>query len=73
MSNTEFDQFDLLEFSVIRLNAAHMIDVLLTLFFANTHQDLSQFVLDDLGLHQFEHYQLSKERRFLIRESKLID
>ncbi|MCY9879404.1 VRR-NUC domain-containing protein [Vibrio natriegens] len=64
LSNTEFDQFDLLEFSVIRLNAAHMIDVLLTLFFANTHQDLSQFVLDDLGLHQFEHYQLSKERRF---------
>jgi len=37
---------------------------LLTLFFANTHQDLSQFVLDDLGLHQFEKYQLSKERRF---------
>lgn len=64
LSNTEFDQFDLLEFSVIRLNAAHMIDVLLTLFFANTHQDLSQFVLDDLGLHQFERYQLSKERRF---------
>lgn len=64
LSNTEFDQFDLLEFTIIRLNSAHMIDVLLTLFFANTHQDLSQFVLDDLGLHQFEKYQLSKELRF---------
>nr|WP_321460978.1 VRR-NUC domain-containing protein [uncultured Vibrio sp.] len=64
LSNTEFDRYDQLDFTVIKLNSAHMIDVLLTLFFANTHQDLSQFVLDDLGLHQFEQYQLSKERRF---------
>ena len=64
LSNTEFDRYDQLEFTIIKLNSAHMIDVLLTLFFANTHQDLSQFVLDDLGLHQFEQYQLSKERRF---------
>ena len=64
LSNTEFDRYDQLEFTIIKLNYAHMIDVLLTLFFANTHQDLSQFVLDDLGLHQFEQYQLSKERRF---------
>ncbi|MGP8306912.1 VRR-NUC domain-containing protein [Vibrio sp. YIC-376] len=64
LSNTEFDLLHLLEFAIIRLNSAHMIDVLLTLFFANTHQDLSQFVLDDLGLHQFEKYQLSKELRF---------
>ncbi len=54
----------LLGFDVIQLESAHMIELLLTLFFANTHQDLSQFVLDDLGLHQFEKYQLSKERRF---------
>ncbi|MDV6250024.1 VRR-NUC domain-containing protein [Vibrio sp. EA2] len=64
LSNTEFDRYDQLDFTIIKLNSAHMIDVLLTLFFANTHQDLSQFVLDDLGLHQFEQYQLSKERRF---------
>lgn len=64
LSNTEFDRFEQLEFTIIKLNSAHMIDVLLTLFFANTHQDLSQFVLDDLGLHQFEQYQLSKVRRF---------
>ncbi|EGR0071577.1 VRR-NUC domain-containing protein [Vibrio vulnificus] len=64
LSDDAFTQFDELAFTVIKLNSAHMIDLLLTLFFANTHQDLSQFVLDDLGLHQFEAYQLSKERRF---------
>ncbi len=64
LCDNEFDLHTALDFSVIRLNSAHMIDVLLTLFFANTHQDLSQFVLDDLGLHRFEQYQLSKERRF---------
>ncbi len=64
LSSSEFNAFSALDFTVIKLNSAHMIDVLLTLFFANTHQDLSQFVLDDLGLHKFEQYQLSKERRF---------
>ncbi len=64
LSNAEFDRTEKLEFTIVKLNSAHMIDVLLTLFFANTHQDLSQFVLDDLGLHQFEQYQLSKVRRF---------
>ncbi len=64
LSSDEFSSFSALDFTVIRLNSAHMIDVLLSLFFANTHQDLSQFVLDDLGLHKFEQYQLSKERRF---------
>lgn len=64
LSEERFELFEALDFTVIKLNSAHMIDVLLTLFFANTHQDLSQFVLDDLGLHQFEQYQLSKTRRF---------
>ncbi|EDP59330.1 VRR-NUC domain-containing protein [Vibrio sp. AND4] len=59
-----FDQFDALDFTIIKLNSSHMIDVLLTLFFANTHQDLSQFVLDDLGLQRFEQYPLSTARRF---------
>ncbi|CAH1234294.1 Fanconi-associated nuclease [Vibrio harveyi] len=64
LSEERFELFEALDFTVIKLNSAHMIDVLLTLFFANTHQDLSQFVLDDLGLHQFEQYKLSKARRF---------
>ncbi|MFH4620428.1 VRR-NUC domain-containing protein [Vibrio furnissii] len=53
-----------LPFTVIYLNQGEMIALLLILFFANTHQDFSQFVLDDLGLNQFEDYQLSRERRF---------
>ncbi|EKO3429391.1 VRR-NUC domain-containing protein [Vibrio fluvialis] len=53
-----------LSFSVIYLNQGEMIELLLVLFFANTHQDFSQFVLDDLGLNNFERYQLSRERRF---------
>lgn len=67
----EFNQFDQLGFMVIKLQQAQIIDVLLALFFANTHQDLSQFVLDDLGLHQFEGYQLSTERRFFSHRSEL--
>lgn len=53
-----------LPFSVIYLNQGEMIELLLVLFFANTHQDFFQFVLDDLGLNNFERYQLSRERRF---------
>lgn len=53
-----------LAFQPIELQHANIIRLLLVLFFANTHQDLSQFVLDDLGVHRFEAYQLSKERRF---------
>ncbi|WP_423841038.1 VRR-NUC domain-containing protein [Vibrio mytili] len=71
LPNTEFEQYAVLQFDIVKLNSAHMIDVLLTLFFANTHQDLSQFVLDDLGLHQFETYQLSKECRFFESRSQV--
>lgn len=53
-----------LDFDWIKLEQGSMLDLLLTLFFANTHQDLSQFVLDDLGLHRYEPYPLSRERRF---------
>ncbi|WP_456295552.1 VRR-NUC domain-containing protein [Vibrio sp. AK197] len=53
-----------LNFQIIELLHPRTIDVLLLLFFANTHQDLSQFVLTDIGLHRFEAYDLSKERRF---------
>jgi len=68
---TPFTRFDQIDFKIIKLQQAKVIDVLLALFFANTRQDLSQFVLDDLGLHQFEHYQLSKVRRFFSSRSEL--
>ncbi|MDC5818308.1 VRR-NUC domain-containing protein [Vibrio europaeus] len=66
-----FTQFDSINFVVIRLSHAEVINVLLALFFANTHQDLSQFVLDDLGLHQFESYLLSDQRRFFSTRAEL--
>lgn len=64
LPDTAFVDFDRLPFDVIELLHPNVINLLLALFFANTHQDLSQFVLDELGLHQFERYQLSEARRF---------
>jgi hypothetical protein len=51
-------------FQVYQLQQAEMIACLSLLFFANTRQDLSQFVVSDLGLQRFESYSLSRERRF---------
>lgn len=53
-----------LDFQYLKLLDDSIIDLLLALFFANTHQDLSQFVLSDLGLHQFEPYSLSTTCRY---------
>ncbi|AUI87846.1 VRR-NUC domain-containing protein [Vibrio azureus] len=64
LSKETFDQFSVLNFTIIKLNSAHIIEVLLALFFANARQDLSQFVLSDLGVHRFENYPLSKSLRF---------
>ena len=64
IENTAFHSYERLPFHCIRLNHAEILDVLQLLFFANSHQDLSQFVLQDLGLLTFENYTLSKETRF---------
>lgn len=71
LSDDVFDQFSSLHFDIIELLDPQFIEVLLTLFFANTHQDLSQFVLDDLGLNCFEDYQLSQQRRFFQSRSQV--
>ncbi|MCW8332571.1 VRR-NUC domain-containing protein [Vibrio paucivorans] len=71
LTDTPFTRFESLNFDCIELLNSELISVLLTLFFANTHQDLSQFVLDDLGLHQFEQYPLSKERRFFTSRDEI--
>ncbi|GEA52987.1 nuclease [Vibrio inusitatus NBRC 102082] len=60
---TEFTTHPL-DFTLIHLEHSVFLRTLTTLFFANARQDLSQFVLSDLGLHQFEQYNLSKELRF---------
>ena len=66
-----FDQFQSLTFDCIYVVESQVIDVLLLLFFANTYQDLSQFVLSDLGLNTFENYPLSKQRRFFTSRDQL--
>ncbi|MEZ8231399.1 VRR-NUC domain-containing protein [Vibrio splendidus] len=66
-----FDQFQNLNFDCIYVVESQVIDVLLLLFFANTYQDLSQFVLSDLGLNTFENYPLSKQRRFFTSRDQL--
>ncbi len=71
LKDLEVFDYTLVEFDLVQLQSAHLIHLLLTLFFANTHQDLSQFVLDDLGLHQFEAYELSKERRFFTSRDQI--
>ncbi|KFZ38491.1 hypothetical protein HR45_03420 [Shewanella mangrovi] len=35
-----------------------MLALLLLLYFGNSHQDLSQFVLADIGRQQFERYEI---------------
>ncbi|MCG9542574.1 VRR-NUC domain-containing protein [Vibrio sp. Isolate33] len=66
-----FDQFQSLSFDCIYVVESQVIDVLLLLFFANTYQDLSQFVLSDLGLNTFESYPLSKQRRFFTAREQI--
>lgn len=66
-----FDQFQTLSFDCIYVVESEVIDVLLLLFFANTYQDLSQFVLSDLRLNTFENYPLSKQRRFFTSRDQL--
>ncbi|USD68164.1 VRR-NUC domain-containing protein [Vibrio sp. SCSIO 43136] len=45
--------------------------VLTCLFFTNTYQDLSQFVLSDLGVYRFEDYLLSADTRYFDHRSDL--
>ncbi|MGR5166049.1 VRR-NUC domain-containing protein [Vibrio astriarenae] len=69
MPNTFAISLDKIEF--IELQDAALIHTLLALFFANTRQDLSQFVLDDLGVHQFEQYALRPESRYFQQRAEL--
>ncbi|PSW14352.1 VRR-NUC domain-containing protein [Photobacterium rosenbergii] len=41
---------------ILKVHYAEHLSVFCLLFFGNTHQDLSQFVLADIGIQQFEHY-----------------
>jgi hypothetical protein len=51
-------------FDVIVVTNDSILNVFSTLFFANGYQDFSQFVLEDLGINQFESYPLGSNNRF---------
>ncbi|WP_139684157.1 VRR-NUC domain-containing protein [Vibrio tasmaniensis] len=71
LDHQRFNQFQTLSFDCLYVVESEVIDVLLLLFFANTYQDLSQFVLSDLGINTFENYPLSKQRRFFSSREQL--
>ncbi|PKF78888.1 VRR-NUC domain-containing protein [Vibrio sp. vnigr-6D03] len=60
-----------LQFSCIQLLHANLMPIFTSLFFTNTHQDFTQFVLSDLGLNQFESYKLSRELRYFNQREEL--
>jgi hypothetical protein len=48
---------------IYRLEVQHISDTLMLLFFGNSYQDLTEFVLQDLGLFQYEKYAIDKQHR----------
>ena len=49
--------------SLYRLEVQHISDTLRLLFFGNAYQDLTEFVLQDLGLFRYEQYAIDKQHR----------
>ncbi|MGF1685483.1 VRR-NUC domain-containing protein [Photobacterium japonica] len=49
------------------------LQVFLLLFFGNSHQDLSQFVLAELGRQTFEQYPLDRQHRFFHERQHIED
>ncbi len=68
---SEFSHWDALSFQVIELLSPEMAQRLLILFFGNTRQDLTEFVLSDLGMRQYEAYPLSRDRRYFSSRSEI--
>lgn len=50
-----------------------VLPVFLLLFFGNSRQDLSQFVLNDLGIYRFEHVELRLEDRLFTTRDQITD
>lgn len=49
------------EFPIIAVARAGVLEIFQLLYFGNQYQDLSEFVLSDLGVFQYEHYALDGE------------
>ena len=62
-----------LQFSVYEPLGAEHLELLKLLFFGNMHQDFTEFVLNDLGVKQFEGYLIDKDTRFFSRREIIDD
>lgn len=54
-----------------RLETQAIIDNFLLLFFGNAHQDLTEFVLQDLGLFRYESYVIHQDNRIFKSRTEL--
>ncbi|MGF1700374.1 VRR-NUC domain-containing protein [Photobacterium makurazakiensis] len=49
---------------IIELRQTEHLNVFLLLFFGNSHQSLTDFVLSDLGIQHYENYNIDRQYRF---------
>jgi hypothetical protein len=56
---------------IYRVDAKDIINTFLLLFFGNPYQDLTEFVLQDLGLFRYENYQIDHQHRIFKSRSEL--
>jgi len=57
--------------NIIQLNLVEVFSTFKLLYFGNGRQDLTEFVLRDLGVYQFENYKLDKQNRLFDRRSQI--
>lgn len=55
-----------------RLDVQPISNTLMLLFFGNPYQDLTEFVLQDLGLFRYEHYSIDKQHRVFNNREELL-
>lgn len=62
---------ELIEENVLELLTPQYFDCYKLLFFGNLNQDLTEFVLRDLGLYQFENYVIDKSARLFTSRNQI--
>lgn len=60
-----------LEEPIYTLLHTSTFDIIKLLFFGNPNQDLTEFVLRDLGLYQYEEYRIDKDTRFFENRAQI--
>ena len=62
---------ELIEENILELLTPQYFDCYKLLFFGNLNQDLTEFVLRDLGLYQFENYVIDKSARLFTSRNQI--